>query len=75
MSDNYFVVDRIENTYAVMEVSNTKEIINVKLDKLPKNIKDGDILIIKDDVYIKNDDIKAKRIKEIQEKFEELRGE
>lgn len=75
MSDNYFVVDRIENTYAVMEVSNTKEIINVKLDKLPKNIKDGDILIIKDDVYIKNDELKIKRLQEIKEKFEKLRGE
>ena len=36
-----YVVDRIENEFAVCENRKTGEMINIKLQELPKNIKEG----------------------------------
>lgn len=40
----YFTVDRFEENYVVLENRDTKEMINVKRNDLPKEIKEGSIL-------------------------------
>jgi len=48
------IIDRIEGEYAVCELSDEQENttnILVKLDRLPQNVKEGDVIVIKDDHY------------------------
>lgn len=39
------IVDRIEGPYAVVELEN-KKMTNIKVESLPKGIKEGDVIII-----------------------------
>ena len=48
------IIDRIEGEYAVCELSDEQENttnILVELDRLPQNVKEGDVIVIKDDHY------------------------
>lgn len=47
----YFAIDRFENNIAVCENIYTGEIINVKSEKLPKGIKENDILNFKNNEF------------------------
>lgn len=42
-----FTIDRFEGNIAVCENRKTKEMINVKVENLPKGAKEGNILICK----------------------------
>ena len=55
------IIDRIEEKYAVCENEN-KEFINIDVNKLPNDVKVGDIIIINgDNISIeKNETIKRK---------------
>jgi len=60
------IVDRIEGPYAVV-VLEDKKTTNIKIDKLPKGIKEGDVITIEQDITI--DAIETeKRKNEILEK-------
>lgn len=39
------IVDRVEGDYVVCEKDN-KEMMNIKRDKIPSHVKEGDVLII-----------------------------
>ncbi len=43
------IVDRFEGDYAIIE--NEDEYYDVKKDRLPKDCREGDILILKNNVY------------------------
>ena len=48
------IIDRIEGEYAVCELSDEQENttnILVELDRRPQNVKEGDVIVIKDDHY------------------------
>ena len=64
-----FIVDRIEENFAVCEDDN-KNMINIELCKLPKNIKEGDV-IMKDDNSFYIDYEATKKAKEEIEKLVE----
>ncbi len=65
------IIDRFEGDYAVCEKENF-EMIDIEIEKLPANVKEGDVLII-DGKYIKIDTIETeKRRKEIQSLMDEL---
>ena len=49
-----YTVDRIEGNYALLEDSDTKKIIEVPLDSLPKKIIEGEILTLIDEIYQKD---------------------
>ncbi|AOR24617.1 DUF3006 domain-containing protein [Clostridium taeniosporum] len=61
MVDKY-IVDRIEENYVVIE-SSEGEIIEVSLSNIKGNIRDGDVLIKKEDVFIidKEETLKRKQ--------------
>lgn len=42
------IIDRFEGKYAVCEKENL-EMIDIKIEKLPKGVKEGDVLIIEGD--------------------------
>ena len=63
--DDRFCVDRIENEYAVLEKQNDEKIYNVPLCNLPKDIKEKDVLIYKDNEFKLDEKLTDKRKKEL----------
>lgn len=68
-----FVVDRIENDIAVLENIKNKEIINVSLKLLPKNLKEGDVLKFNNNKYFLDNNEKQARLNRIREKMKMLK--
>ena len=55
------IVDRIEGHYAVIELEN-KKMTNINVESLPKEIKEGDVIIIGENITI--DVVETQRRKE-----------
>ncbi len=68
-----YAIDRIEENIAILEDINTKEKIEINVEELPKEIKEGNILLFKDNKYIIDEDEEEKRRKIILEKFNKLK--
>ena len=67
----YYTVDRIEGEYAVIE-DGEMNLKNVKLDGLPENIKEGDILKFENNIYV-IDTEKTKQVKKnMEERFKKM---
>ena len=64
-----YIVDRIEGEYVVCEKDG--DIINIPLYELPE-VKEGDILVLQDGKYTVDSALKEKRIKEIEEKMNDV---
>jgi len=62
----YYTVDRIEGGFAMLEDANMN-MKNVKLNDLPENIKEGDILKLENNIYI----IDTERTKRIKKELDE----
>ena len=72
IKEYHYTVDRFEHNYAVCENRDTGEIINIDISKLPENIREGDILIYKDNNY-SIDENERKNIEErINEKVKNI---
>ena len=69
-----YIIDRIENNIAVLENKDTKEIINTPLNKLPSNLKEGNVLKYENNTYTKDTEEENNRKKTILEKFNKLRN-
>ena len=69
-----YSVDRLENEIVVLEDLDTKVIKEVLKKDLNFKVREGDILIYKDNQYIKDNKIKEDRIKMLQEKLNKLKG-
>ncbi len=69
-----YAVDRIENGFAVLENIKTREIKLVELLLLPV-VKEKDILVYKDNLYMKDDKERRKRLKLISEKLKRLKND
>ena len=44
-----FIVDRIEENIVVCENIDTKEIIQISINEIPENIKEGNVIFIPED--------------------------
>lgn len=72
IKEYHYTVDRFEHNYAVCENRDTGEMINIDISKLPENIREGDILIYKDNNY-SIDENERKNIEErINEKVKNI---
>ena len=67
-----FTVDRIEEGIAVLENRKTLKIENVEKEKLPKDIKEGDILNKINGKYFINETRTKEATERIQEKMNKL---
>ena len=67
-----YTVDRFEEDMAVCEDRETKEIINIKITELPKEIKEGNIIIYKDGKFSCNNEKEQEVEKRIKEKMDNL---
>ena len=72
MGDIMFTIEKIEDNIVILEDRNKNTFFNIDKSMLPNNIKEGDILDLKDNKYIINKDL-TKKIKEnIRNKFNSL---
>ena len=68
-----YSIDRIEGTIAILEDIDTKEKIELDISLLPKNIKEGNIILLKDNIYIIDEKEEEIRRKRIMDKFNKLK--
>lgn len=68
-----YAIDRIENNIVILENISNNEKIEVSLDILPKNIKEGSIISKKDNEYILDLKEEEQRRKNISERFNRLK--
>ena len=69
-----YSVDRIEDNIIILQDLDTKEIKEVLKKDIGIRVKDGDILVYKDNKYKKDNKLKEDRLKLIQEKLNKLKG-
>lgn len=70
--EDIFVIDRFEGDWAVCENRETREMVNIEINKLPNNIREGDVLKFEDNNY-KLDETKKQEIQErINSKVQDL---
>ena len=69
-----YSVDRIEDNIIILQDLDTKEIKEVLKKDIGIRVKDGDILVYKDNKYMKDNRLKEDRVKLIQEKMNRLKG-
>jgi len=66
------IIDRFEGDFAVCEKSD-RTMINIKKDRLPASVKEGDVLIVEGDNIKIDPEGTAKRAKAIKELMDKLR--
>ena len=67
----YYTVDRIEEDTAVLEDDGWK-MLNVKLQDLPADLREGDVLRLTDGVYEIDAELTRKRRKSLEARFNRL---
>lgn len=67
IKENTFVVDRIENNVAVCENRDTGKMVEIPVEKLPQEIKDGTVITEKNGHY----EIDKAKQEEIENRIEE----
>ena len=72
MGDIMFTVEKIEDNIVILEDRNKNTFFNIDKSMLPNNIKEGDILDLKDNMYIINKDLTKKIKEDIRNKFNSL---
>ncbi|MBZ2174548.1 DUF3006 domain-containing protein [Schnuerera sp. xch1] len=66
-----FTIDRFEGNFAVCEKEDGT-MININRDKLPKKVKEGDILLVEDDSIKVDEKATKERKKSIDKLMEDL---
>ncbi len=61
-----FSIDRFENGFAICENQQNGEILNIPINKLPENVKEGSIIIFRDGKYILDIESTKNKQKEIK---------
>ena len=67
-----FTVEKIEGYIVTLEDRNKNTFFNIEKKLLPNNIKEGDILDLKDNKYIINENYTKKVKEDIRNKFNSL---
>lgn len=68
-----YSIDRIENSIAVLENIDTKEIIEVDVSLLPENIKETNIVIYENKEYKLDQQTEESRKKDLLSRFNKLK--
>ena len=72
MGDIMYTVEKIEDSIVILEDRSKNTFFNIDKSMLPNNIKEGDILDLKDNKYIINEDLTKKIKEDIRNKFNSL---
>lgn len=66
-----YVIDRFEGDYAIIEDGN-KNILNVLKNKLPSAAKEGDVVILENDIWVIDSKTTLSRKKKIEKLMNDL---
>lgn len=69
-----YALDQIENSLAILESLDTKELIEVSLSALPSNVKEGSILRKEADTFVLDLSEEEKRRLELRRRLERLKN-
>lgn len=69
-----YSVDEIIDDIIKLENLETREIIYLKKSDIDFDIYENDILVLKNNKYIKDDELKNKRVNMLKEKLERLKN-
>ena len=69
-----YAVDRIIDDIAVLENIKDKEKKEEELINLPKRVKEGNILVYKNDTYVRDYNEEYRRRKRLRERIERLKN-
>lgn len=72
MGDIMYTVDKIESNIVTLEDRNTKTFIDIEKNILPQNIKEGDILDLKNNKFKINKQVTKETKKRIKNRFNSL---
>lgn len=67
-----FAIDRIEENIAICQNIETKEMIEIDVDKLPKEIKEGCVIYFDGKDYLLDEEEENKIRKRIEDKMNKL---
>jgi 3-phosphoglycerate kinase len=67
-----YIIDRIEGNIVVCENQETKKMENFKIEQFPKGIKDGDIVVLKDEKFEKDESETKNQKEKINELMKKL---
>ena len=70
----YYIVDRIEEGFAVCENSETFDMINIPLSELPEGIEEGNCIKLVNDIYIRDLEQEEKRRNDLKDKIKKAWG-
>ena len=70
----YYIVDRIEEGFAVCENSETFNMINIPLSELPEDIQEGSCIKLVNDIYIRDLEQEEKRRIDLKDKIKKAWG-
>lgn len=67
-----YIIDRIEKNIVICENQETKKMENFDLEKFPEGVKDGDIVILKNEKFEKDENETKTRKQKIEELMKKL---
>jgi len=69
-----YAIDRIENNIAICQNLETREEVEISLNCLPTNIKDGTIIVFKENKYEIDLNEEELRRRKLRERFNKLKN-
>ncbi len=70
----YYIVDRIEEEFAVCENSETYDMVNIPLSELPEGIAEGNCIRLVNDEYVRDIELEEQRKKDLDDKINKAWG-
>lgn len=67
-----YIIDRIENDIAICQSPESKEIIEVDIEELPQEAKEGSVIILENGKYTIDKEEEIKIRKRIEDKMNKL---
>ncbi|AKL94602.1 hypothetical protein CACET_c11370 [Clostridium aceticum] len=64
------ILDRFEGDYGVIEIDG--KMLDVKKEFIDSKVKEGDVLLLKEGIYYRDDKATKKRKKEIKDRFQHM---
>ncbi|MCC5911643.1 MAG: DUF3006 domain-containing protein [Clostridiaceae bacterium] len=64
------VLDRFEGDYGVIEIDG--EMLDVKRSLIDEKVKEGDVVVLKEGIYYRDNEATKKRRREIEDKFKDM---
>lgn len=72
MEDKTYVVDRVEENIAICEDKSSKELVKIEVEKLPKGVKEGSIIVEKNNTFLLDKTQEARKSSIIKQKMDKL---